>query len=207
MKDLFNIYVIHHPSLVERKKYLLDKFEKYNLSNIEWVDEIYPKDFLKNKISTSRMDSKNTEVSYRHYVCLEKIINGDQEYGLIFEDDVVIELLNDFDVKDFLNMCVKKMKENNIELCFPGITPGIGLPSTFNITDLMYHHPDNATRCAHAYIISQKCAKEFIDNFNYNVPIDHMYNYIIQNNNIKSYYTYFGLEQGTVTGVYKSAVR
>jgi hypothetical protein len=207
MKDVFKIYVLHHPSLAERKKYLLSKFEEYLLDNIVWVDEIYPQDFLKNKIAHSKMDSKSTEVSYRHYICLENIFNGEQEYGIIFEDDVILELINKFNVKDFLTMCVKKMKENNIELCFPGMALGIGLPSTFNVTDLMYHHPGNATRCAHAYIISQKCAKTFIDNFNYDIPVDHMYNNIIFNNDIKSYYTYFGLDQGTIVGTYKSTIR
>lgn len=199
------IFIIHHPSLKERKEYLNSKFKHYNIQNIFWESNIYQqKDF---DLLNSSLDFKSTDVSFRHQQCLKNIILNNYEYSLILEDDVILELLNNLDINIFLDKCVKEMKQKNSVLCFNGITDGIGLPSTFDLNDLIYHEPGFTTRCCHSYIVSNVAAKILNTDFNYQKPVDHMYNDVIIKNNIKSYYTKFGFEQGTIVGRYKSVIR
>ena len=199
------IFIIHHPSLKERKEYLDSKFKHYNTQNIFWESNIYTQNDF--NLLNSSLDFKSTDVSFRHQQCLKNIILNNYEYSLILEDDVILELLNNLDINVFLDKCVEEMKQKNSVLCFNGITDGIGLPSTFDLNDLIYHESGFTTRCCHSYIVANAAAKVLNTDFNYQKPVDHMYNDIIIKNNIKSYYTKFGFEQGTVVGRYKSVIR
>lgn len=201
------IYILHHPSLVERKQYLEKRIQEENIKNIKWMDELYSESTFKD--IKSNLPPKSVEVSYRHFKCLEDILQN-HDFGLILEDDVILTLKNNYPINDFLAKVVEEMKQQNAIISFPGIVycEGFhGLPDTFDFNPLIYHKPGFNTRCCHAYIVSKEGARILIKHFNYFNPVDIMYNELMLRHNIISYYTKFGFHQGTVIGTYPSAIR
>jgi GR25 family glycosyltransferase involved in LPS biosynthesis len=64
------------------------------------------------------------------------------------------------------------------------------------------------SRCKHGYIINQKAAKIFIDNYHLDLPVDYLFNQVIINNKqIKSGWTDPFLTQNTVQGKWPSLLR
>ena len=187
------IFVIHYKKLTDRKKSILTQFEKYNLTNYEFIE--IDRDELDNH-NTSLFDKKFgnelTAISLSHFYAYKKI----SEYydsALIFEDDIILsnnfmikltkymnDLPNDFDILCIGDGC--DLHVNNIEIV-----------SNKNIykRDLKQHN--YFIRCTDSYIVSKKCAKflcEYIDNSakNINKAIDCWLNNIAIENNFITYW-------------------
>jgi GR25 family glycosyltransferase involved in LPS biosynthesis len=63
-------------------------------------------------------------------------------------------------------------------------------------TSNIYFHINQKTRCTHAYIISNDCAKKMIKGFdNINLPIDFKMNEVIQLEDIEVFWYEPGLKQ------------
>lgn len=92
------IYVCHHPLLVDRKDYLSKQLAKYNLS-AKWIEEYSPNNIT---VPQSKYNLSLTEYSLylKHEHALQDIIKNNHEYGLILEDDVLLgEDFNDYLIK------------------------------------------------------------------------------------------------------------
>lgn len=206
MSLLNQIYVVHYSKFIDRYDYLSNRLKDLNLSHItKWVTELKDPSFLEN--ISPQIPLKIKEVSFSHEICLKDIILNKHDYALILEDDVLLELINDYDVNTFLNQCVTEMKNKKIDLSWPGIIPDPNHPVRFEPTDILYYQEGNSSRCCHGYIITPTGARFILNYFHYDLPVDHMYNEAIFNSGLKSYYAKFGFNQGTITGEYASGLR
>lgn len=95
-------YIINLKKDEERRKHMKDICSKYHLSNYEFVEAVYGKDLSADEINTL-FDLKLAYKRYgrdlilgeigctlSHYKCYKKLINSDEPYALILEDDITI---------------------------------------------------------------------------------------------------------------------
>lgn len=206
MKDLTKVYVVHYSKFKDRYDYLSEKLNQLGLSDkTTWVTEEKDPSFLQ-KLNPN-FPLKIIEVAYSHEKILKEVVIKNYEYTLILEDDVLLELINEYDVSTFLQKCISEMKEKNIELCWPGRIPDPDHPTVFDPNNILYYKKGNGSRCCHAYIVTPASASKILKHFHYYKPVDHMYNDAIEFSGLKSYYSKFGFEQGTITHKYASGLR
>ena len=126
----------------------------------------------------------------KHINCWEKQVQEDYKYCMILEDDC--EIPDNFSIK--IKEIMEEIEIKNCDLVMLGtafnlISPGID-------GENIYFHPHQKTRCTHAYIINNDCAKKMIKGFdNINLPIDFKMNEVIQLESIKVFWYEPGLKQ------------
>jgi len=213
------IFVVHYDKLVERKKHMLNEFQKHNLENFEFVSN-HGKDRITVKEKSRFKNLTDGEISLmlHHFECY-KIINEKYDYAIIFEDDVIL-------ADDFKNKIEKYILElpNDWDMLFFGEGHGVHIPQYrlipgVNIykkmTDLKNNIPggiDGSTRCADSYIVSKKCAQRMIEVLNSikitSIPLDHLLNKINHFCRFNIYWAEPTLAiQGTSNGMFKTSVR
>jgi GR25 family glycosyltransferase involved in LPS biosynthesis len=67
MLDIDKIYITHHKPLIERKDFLLKKFNDLNITNIEWVENFLPneiEDLHKRILAEYTFNENNTNIVY-----------------------------------------------------------------------------------------------------------------------------------------------
>jgi hypothetical protein len=206
MENLKKVYVVHYSKFKDRYNYLSNKLSELGLTDrTTWVTEIPDPSPL--KCLNPHFPLKIIEVSYSHEKILKDIVTNNHEYSLILEDDVLLELIHGYDVSTFVTKCLSEMKDKNIELSWPGVIPDPHHLIRFDPEDILYHQEGNGSRCCHAYIVTSIAAQKILDHFHYFKPVDHMYNDAISLSGLKSYYSKFGFEQGTIVGKYASGLR
>lgn len=209
------IFVIHYKKLINRKQFIISQFEKYNISDYEFID-IDRDELYKYNISMFQQNYDNSQIAIllSHFYAYKQI-NDKYDYGLILEDDAILsdnftDILNkyitqlpkDYDmlfIGDGCNLHIEKHKlisnKNIYEKCL--------YPTSWG--------GDGASRCSDSYIISKKCANklcEYINNLNYkiNLPSDWWLNVAIRDNNFKVYWAEPTIvTQGTQTGLFTTS--
>ena len=209
------IFVIHYKKLINRKIFIIQQFEKYNISDYEFID-IDRDELYKYNISMFQQNYDNSQIaiSLSHFYAYKQI-NDKYDNCLILEDDAVLsdnftDILNkyitqlpkDYDmlfIGDGCNLHIEKHKlisnKNIYEKCLYPTSWGGG----------------GATRCSDSYIISKKCANklcEYINNLNYKiiVEIDWWLNVAIRENNFKVYWAEPTIvTQGTQNGLFTTS--
>ena len=213
------ILVVHYDKLDERKRHMLNEFQKQNLSNYEFVSN-HGKDIitLKEKSRFKNLTDGEISLMLHHFECY-KIINEKYDYAIIFEDDVIL-------ADDFRNKIEKYISElpDDWDMLFFGEGHGVHIPKFrlipgVNIykkmTDLKNNIPggiDGSTRCADSYIVSKKCAKRMVQVLNsikiISIPLDHLLN---KTNHFCRFNIYWAEPtlaiQGTSNGMFKTSVR
>ena len=191
------IFVIHYKKLIDRKENVLRQFQKYNITNFEFIE--IDRDELENEnISMFEKNSIKSQmaISLSHFYAYKEICEK-YDSGLIFEDDIILS-------DDFLNIFNKYISQlpEDYDMLFIGngcnlhIEPHKITPNE-NIYEKCLYATGwgglGATRCVDSYIINKKCAKkicDYINNLNYkiNISIDLWLNIALRDNNCKVYW-------------------
>lgn len=214
-----NILVIHYDKLVERKKSILKQFANAGLTNFDFVSN-HGKDTL-TEIEKSKFRNLNdAEISLtlHHFECY-KIISEKYDYGIIFEDDVI---LGD-DFKNKIENYIYNLPDD-WDMLFFGEGIGVHIPHFrlcpgVNIykksTELHNKNPggiNGSSRCTDSYIVSKKCAQQIIQVINrlqiINLPTDHLLNKLNYLNKFNIYWAEPTITvQGTSNGIFKTSLR
>lgn len=210
------IFVLHNSKLVDRKKHILEQFNKQGIIDYEFIEK-YDKneitDYESNLFDTNYKKSTMSLHLKHNYVY--NIIAENYERALIFEDDVILcdnfidklnnyitQLPEDYDmlfIGDGCNLHIEKHKlipnKNIYEKClYPTKWGGNG-----------------ATRCADSYIITKTCASklcEYINNLEDKIklPIDWWLNVAARDNKFKVYWSEPTIvSQGSQCGIFKTS--
>jgi GR25 family glycosyltransferase involved in LPS biosynthesis len=162
------IFVIHYTKLTERKPHIIRQFEKYNITNYEFV-EVFDRENLTDAEINLFIEGKNkSNISlYMKHFHTYKEIAEKYDNALILEDDVIFS--DNF--MDSLSKYLTQLPED-YDMLF------IGDGCNFHIESHRLHpeiyiyergvHPadwggNGATRCCDSYIISKKCAIKFVE--------------------------------------------
>ena len=209
------IFVLHYSKLVDRKKHILEQFNKQGIINYEFIEK-YDKDEITDSES-NLFDinyKKSTMSLHLKHNYVYNIIAENYDCALIFEDDVILcdnfidklndymsQLPKDFDmlfIGDGCNLHYEKHKlipnKNIYQKCL--------YPTSWG--------GDGASRCADSYIISKKCANklcEYIKKCNkINLPIDWWLNVAARDNDFKVYWAEPTIvTQGSQNGLFRQS--
>jgi glycosyl transferase family 25 len=207
------IFVLHCPSLVERKNHILEQFAKQGIIEFEFI-ECYNKDEISDKENLFISGYKKEKMSLflKHIHVYNEIIQK-YDYALIFEDDVIIR--DNFMEKLYLYI---SQLPNDFDMLFVGDVLNLHIPNNLIKPDQYVYqktiHPthwggDGISKCTDSYIVSKKCAIELIDYYKHiiEVPIDLWLNIVGRN---KKFNVYWGeptlCKQGTHTGLFKTSL-
>ena len=156
------IFVIHYKKLVNRKKHILEQFQKHNITDYEFVE--IDRDELDNQNISKFKENYNKSqiaISLSHFYAYRQI-SEKYECGLIFEDDVILH-------KNFIKRLHKYLNKlpTDYDMLFIGdgcnlhIQPQQIVPKKFIYKKGL--HPtswggNGVTRCTDSYLVSKKCA-------------------------------------------------
>lgn len=210
------IFVLHYSKLFDRKKHILEQFQKQNIKDYEFIEK-YDKDEI------TDYESNIFEINYKkstmslhlkhNYVY--KLIAENYENALICEDDVI--LCDNFIEK--INNYMTQIPQN-YDMLFIGDGCNLHIEQHKLINNQNIYEKnleptswggDGASRCSDSYIITKKCANklcEYINNLKckINLPIDWWLNVAARDNNFKVYWTEPTIvTQGTQCGLFNTS--
>jgi len=209
------IFVIHYKKLTDRKKEMLEQFDKYKLTNYEFIE--IDRDEL-DKYDTSIFDNtlrnEYKAINLSHINCYREIAEK-YEFALILEDDAILQ-------ENFTEKLSKYLQQlpKDYDMFFIGGHPGLRIedsktiPETYvyekgyEMTDWGGH---GATRTTGSYITSKKCAVKilkYINDSNHKVskPIDLWLNDVLKDGAFKVYWGEPSIVQhGSHTGKTKTS--
>ncbi len=196
---MIKIYIIHYKKLHDRKRYLLNMFEKYNITNFEFIEHYDRDNLIENdtKLFNKNLQKVHMAICLSHFYAYNEISKDQQ--ALILEDDVIID--NNF--VDNLNDYVNKLPVD-YDMVFIGDCCNLHIDKNkLKQNCVMYKrdtYKEYTTRCTSAYIVSKKCSINILNDLNIikvlenekkiNDPIDWWLNYYFQN----SYYNIYWAE-------------
>jgi GR25 family glycosyltransferase involved in LPS biosynthesis len=224
---LFKIFVMHYALLKDRKKSILEQFERiknlnkpmFSLIDFKSLDIEFIEAFDKDKLSENEKSlfkeghrSDLISLHLKHFYAYREIASK-YSMALILEDDVIFQdnflaildsylrqLPYDFDmffIGDGCNLHIDKHK----------ILPGI------NVYEKSVNEGPGATRCTDSYVISNKCAARLCCYINLldskiSLPIDWWLNVALRENDLNVYWAEPTIiTQGSQNGKFKSTLR
>lgn len=216
------IYVIHYSKLIDRKKYMIEQFQKQNITDYEFIEK-YDKenleDYDKSLFDTHILKPSIISLAHKHFYTY-KLISENYNSALILEDDAILS--ENFMSK--LNNYITKLPANydmlyigdgcNLHIEQHKLIPNINIyekclyPTTWG--------GDGATRCCDSYIVSKKCALQLCDYINniknlkqvINLPVDWWLNVVARDNNFKIYWAEPTIvSQGSQNGLFTSSTQ
>lgn len=212
------IFVLHYSKLVDRKKHILEQFNKQGITDYEFIEK-YDREDLQD-CDTLLFDKgiKKSVVSLtnKHFYAYNMIAEN-YEKALILEDDVI--LCDNFMEK--LNNYITQLPEN-FDMLFIGNGCNLHIEKHKLIPNKNIYEKclyptrwggDGASRCSDSYIISKKCATklcEYINCLKYNkgkitLTTDWWLNVAARDNNFKVYWAEPTIvTQGSQNGTFKS---
>lgn len=204
-----NFFCLHHSPALDRKEYLLETFNQQKIT-VDWIEDFLPdcKEVLEHEKVYSMHAANgeflnNAEISCfkKHVKAIEMVAQSNQ-VGVIFEDD--IENPN-FDLRAFCESAAKVCRENT--MIFIGSYSGADLIHYGNDCRVFFS-PNFKSRCAHAYMLDSKTAKNILPELNKIVlPFDWQLNHIIEKLNLIVGWTTPHINQRTEKGKIKSLLR
>lgn len=202
-----NIFILHHTPAKERKRTLLNNIESIKIDYpVDWIEAFLPNEiqnFNKGNISYSELS-----LLLKHKLVWEQTIQNELNYSIVFEDDV--NLLSVENLNNFLRKGVEELHAKAGDLLWIGNIKKWNMyhipEHEKNINNFAYFNKECFSRCTHAYIISQKAAQIMLDNVHYNLPVDHLYNDIIQKKNLISGWSEPFLTQYTAEGIWPTTL-
>ena len=208
------IFIIHYKKLIDRKNHILKQFEKYNITDFEFI-EIDRDELQKYDLSIFEKNFINPEkaIFLSHYYAYTQIKDNYEE-GLIFEDDVILS-------ENFISIFNNYLKElpSDYDMLFIGDGCNLHIPKDKLIANKYIYEKcleatdwggDGCSRCTDSYLVNKKCAIklcEYINNITYkiNICIDWWLNKAARDINFKIYWAEPTIvSQGTQTGLYIS---
>lgn len=201
------IFITHHIPAYERKKTLLNDIKLHNIQYpVIWVESFLPEDIQN---ITKTITISELSLSLKHKFIFEQIIKDKLPYAIVFEDDVNLNSVSNVD--NFLQQAIKETQNISGDLLWIG---SIEEWRKYNIPEenkanggITYFNEQCLSRCTHAYIISYNGAKIMLNNFHNNLPIDHLFNEIIQKHKLLSGWSEPFLTQLSVEKQINSLIR
>jgi len=208
------IFVVHYKKLVERKKHILDQFEKYNIIDYEFIE--IDRDELDTQnvgIFQENYSKSQIAIALSHFYAYTQIMDK-YDNGLIFEDDVILS-------DDFINIFNKYLTQlpKDYDMLFIGNGCNLHIESDKIIPNQYIYNKfwiptewggDGPTRCTDSYLVNKKCAIKicnYISNLSYKInhTIDWWLNIAARDNVFKVYWAEPTIaSQGTETGLFQS---
>lgn len=150
-------YVIHDPSLTDRKKNLEKEFKKFDIHSVEWITT-FPKEDLKKikEVSGTYMPLGYVSCNMKHYDAMNRMVRDNVPEAIIFEDDVIIS--------DFFN-------ENKIPREIPYVKLGKGPPDVelpIGNSPIIFGNNGGSE----AYYVKRMFARDFLNNLDLGWTID-----------------------------------
>lgn len=242
MVDLSKIktYIMHYTKLTQRREWMEGLVELLNL-DVEWItdldQEVMNGGLLKEYHTPSNDDwnrkvgalwdntihkprpLKSSEISLaaKHVEALRRISEGDNEFGLILEDDILVLV----DFVDLLNSYFSETPDD-WDVIFPGNGYGINLNENMQSEIpgkrvYLANHP--ASRCTEAMFVKKSAAKKLYTAMKpFTLAADWEYAWQFYNLGLKVYWyepaiitqASHALELGTVQGIpefFRSSLR
>jgi GR25 family glycosyltransferase involved in LPS biosynthesis len=213
------IYIPHYSKLIERKKHLIEQFERQNITNYEFIEK-YDKEYITdNDMSIFTYDPSTPKavisLSLKNFYIYQQIRDHD-EYALVMEDDVI--LCDNFmdTLKGYMNQL-----PTTYDMVFIGDGMGFHIQPELIIPNTNIYKKDNfptswggdgCTRCTDCYLISKECAIKMYSymyekNVKSNPSIDMIINRAARHMNFEVYWAEPTLvSNGSITKVFKSAI-
>lgn len=195
------IYVVHYTPLVDRKRYLVQKFKELGLEDrVEFVEKYQDISELEGVTTPYTAIPRIMCINLAHIYCYEEQLKNNYDHILILEDDTYLDT---FEPISFLNKVAEEFVENDGDVAFVGTCCGMKVETPIPGKTL-YYNPDYTTRCAGAYVLNKRCVQTIIDTINHYASIDHILNPVITENKLRCLWSYPAFEQGSENGKYKS---
>jgi GR25 family glycosyltransferase involved in LPS biosynthesis len=209
-----HIFVIHYTPLVQRKKHMLEQFQKQNIVDYEFV-EIYDKERIPPLLS--QMFSPKLRDSLVSLICKHlhafKQIALNHEYALILEDDAI--LCDNFFSQ--LDLFMKQLPDD-FDAFFIGRGCNLFVPQSVQQPGKYVYLKRNesghwnvggSSRCTEAFILSSKAATRLVNTVfeNVEMPCDFLLNELFRKHNMKVYWAEPTLViQGTMSGMFPTSL-
>lgn len=173
------IFVIHYKKLVDRKNHMLKQFEKYNITDYEFIeidrDELQKYDL---SIFEEKFTNPQKAIFLSHCYAYNQIKDNYDE-ALIFEDDVILS-------DNFITIFNNYLKElpSYYDMLFIGNGCNLHIPKDNLIANKYIYEKcleatdwggDGCGRCIDSYLVNKKCAIklcEYINNITYKININ-----------------------------------
>jgi len=199
------IFLLHHLPAVERKINLIKDLNELSIKYpIEWVESFLPEDIY-NKYQHS-ITLNELSLSLKHQYAISQQVKHNIENIIVLEDDISLKSVMEFNL--FIDQCLKDIEYNNGDLLWIGGTRDLQVPSNMLQDNCISYFSENfLSRCTHGYILNLKSAEKLLEKYNYNFPVDHLFNQIIIQNKLVSGWTNPFLTQKTVEGECRSYIR
>lgn len=226
MINVEKIYVVHYTKLVERRQKLSGIFRQHGLTAEYIFDhdkEQLTEETLKAFYTPSEENYNNTILkaygahsdSYRtlndaeisctlkHYVAIQKIGRNCQDYGLVFEDDVL--LVDDFVTK--FNLYLEKTP-SDWDAVFMGSCCDLKLSDGSNPDQIAYLKDHPASKCGDGYLLRSDLARKITKTMKpFNTISDWELGYQLYLHDAKVYWWEPPLLcQGSETGLFQSTL-
>lgn len=211
------IYVLHYSKLIERKKSILEQFEKHNITDYEFIEK-YDKDDIQDlyKNLFIKISIGSASLILKHFFAYREIMKH-HDQALIFEDDVILS-------DNFIDIFNKYINElpNDYDMLFIGDGCKLHIPKKMQLEGQHIYsktlQPTNwggngATRCTDSYVLSKKGATalvKYIDSLKKKIhlPIDWWLNHAARETNLNVYWAEPTIvTQGSELGLFKSSYK
>lgn len=205
---MLKIFVCHWSKLQERKQFILDQFEKQNITNFEFV-EMYDKDELTEeqcrKFNMQYYKKNMISLTLKHFYIYHEIA-AKYDQALIFEDDVMLS-------SNFMETLGKYMEQLPADYDMLSIGDGCRMHiDNSNLIPGKNIYPEYRSRCTDSYIISKKCAVQLCE-YEKNLhsiwePIDKWLNLAQNDNHFKYYWAEPTIvSQGSQNGIFDTSLQ
>jgi GR25 family glycosyltransferase involved in LPS biosynthesis len=197
------IYVVHYTKLSDRKHNLMHQLRIHNLP--AQIITKHDKEML-TKEQLEKCD-KNLSPGYvsnimKHFECYKMIAeNYEYSYGLIFEDDVLLNQYFKHNLENYINQLPE-----NWDMCYLSSSCNLHYPEEKRVNGLnVYLHP--WSRGADCYLVSKKCASKLMEYYNETCkitkPITDLMNDLCEKYKLKLYWVEPTISRpGSQTGQY-----
>jgi GR25 family glycosyltransferase involved in LPS biosynthesis len=208
------IFIIHYKKLIDRKKHILKQFEKYNITDYEFIeidrDELQGYDLsIFENITNAYM-----AVALSHLYAYKQIKDNYDE-ALILEDDVI---LADNFINIFNNYLIQLPQEYDMLFLGDGcyyhidahiLSPNKNIYQKSHTPTIWGSMQDGSTRCIDSCLVSKKCAIKLCNYINnltkkINTTTDHWLNIVAKEKNFLMYWAEPTITtQGSQTGMFE----
>jgi glycosyl transferase family 25 len=212
-------YIPHYTPLKERKTHILQEVAREGITPvlIEPFDrDVLTASDLQKFVKTRKLKLGSISLILKHLAAWRMIVEKNEPYGLVLEDDAILasgfqatlakymaQLPSDFDVLMLNEGCnlhiPSSMLKKDTFIYFRGVQP-------------TSWGGNGGTRCTDGYILSNKCAKQFLmiydslPNDAIGLPIDWLMNSFMRLANSQVYWAEPSIvKQGTETGLFKQS--
>ena len=182
--NVSKIYIIHYNKLIERKKYLINFFNKNNIENFEFRS-LYQRetltDYTKNNyFKLDNLNSAQICITIEHIETYREIVNNclnENDWYLIIEDDAI-----------FSDNFIEKLN-NHLEN-IPKDAEYLDISDYFIVNSVDMWVKNYTTRSNCAYLINKKTCEKLLNTIiPFEYAIDHELNKQFKIHDIKTYWS------------------